>query len=82
MRRRQPLDLSNAGISTLAQAASPEDTLLSKLSWYHAGGAVSEQKRHDLQGLVKVQGSALDRDYLQYWAKELGLSRLLDELLA
>ena len=57
--------------------ASAEDTILQKLNWYRLGGETSERQWHDIIGVIKVQSENLDRQYLNKWAKSLGLSDLL-----
>lgn len=57
--------------------ASAEDTVLAKLEWYRRGGEVSDRQWRDIQGVLKVQADALDRNYLVHWADELGLAQLL-----
>jgi hypothetical protein len=57
--------------------ASPEDTILHKLTWYKMGGEVSDRQWNDILGVLKVQGSNLDMDYLQKWARVLEVSDLL-----
>ena len=61
-----------------AKFASPEDTILSKLEWYRMGGEVSDRQWRDILGVIKTQAGALDRDYLQEWAKELKVADLLE----
>jgi len=61
-----------------AKFASPEDTILSKLEWYRMGGEVSDRQWRDILGVIKTQAEALDRDYLQEWAKELKVADLLE----
>lgn len=58
--------------------ASPEDTILSKLEWFRAGGEVSERQWADVVGVLKTGGQALDRAYLRRWASSLGVEDLLD----
>jgi hypothetical protein len=60
------------------QVASAEDTILQKLLWYRRGGEVSDRQWEDLIGVLDVQGPRLDTEYLRRWAKELGLSDLLE----
>jgi hypothetical protein len=60
---------------------SPEDIVLRKLLWYRAGGEVSERQWSDIQGVLKLQGTALDREYLRRWASELGIADLLGRAL-
>ena len=62
---------------TSVYVASPEDTVLAKLQWYHDGGGVSDRQWNDVLGVLKVQGAALDRAYLETWARDLGLTELL-----
>lgn len=57
--------------------ASPEDVVLQKLRWFRLGGGVSERQWLDALGVLKVQGSRLDREYLRRWAAELDLGDLL-----
>jgi len=77
MRRRVILPVAPDG-RTCFYVASPEDTILAKLQWYRDGGGVSDRQWSDVLGVLKVQGPALDRDYLDKWARELGLAELLD----
>jgi len=58
-----------------------EDIVLAKLEWYRMGGEVSDRQWGDIQGVLKVQGERLDRDYLRYWADDLGVADLLDKAL-
>ena len=57
--------------------ASAEDVILSKLEWFRKGGEVSERQWGDVLGVMKVQGGALDRAYLEKWAAELEVADLL-----
>jgi hypothetical protein len=58
---------------------TPEDIVLFKLQWYEAEERVSETQWNDVLGVIRVQGRKLDFDYLNRWAKQLGLTELLDE---
>lgn len=62
--------------------ASPEDTILSKLHWYRAGGELSARQLRDVHGVIGVHGAALDRDYLERWAVRVGIDDLLHRALA
>jgi hypothetical protein len=64
-----------------AKFASPEDTILSKLEWYRAGGEVSDRQWRDVLGVLKIRAGELDLDYLQEWAKELKVTDLLERAL-
>ena len=67
--------------SRTAYFATAEDLVLSKLEWFRLGGESSDRQWGDVLGVLKVQGSALDRPYLRQWAKELGLTDLLERAL-
>jgi hypothetical protein len=59
----------------------PEDILLQKLRWFRLGGEVSDRQWRDIRGIVRVQGTRLDRDYLTANALVLGVADLLERLL-
>jgi hypothetical protein len=62
--------------------ASPEDTVLSKLEWFRAGGEVSERQWTDVVGVLKTGWGVLDRPYLARWASSIGVEDLLERALA
>ncbi|MGH2345936.1 MAG: hypothetical protein ACRDG4_11960 [Chloroflexota bacterium] len=62
--------------------SSPEDTVLAKLEWYRLGHETSEKQWSDVQGVLKLQGSGMDHDYLRRWARTLGVADLLSRALA
>jgi hypothetical protein len=64
-----------------ANFASAEDTILSKLEWYRAGGEVSDRQWRDILGVLKTRSGELDLAYLQKWAKDLKVSDLLERAL-
>lgn len=64
-----------------AWLASAEDVVLNKLEWYRRGDEVSERQWLDVLGVLRVQHSQLDRDYLRHWASELAVSDLLDRAM-
>lgn len=57
--------------------ASPEDTLLHKMIWYKLGNQISDRQWGDILGVLKVQGKALDHEYLDRWAPALDVMDLL-----
>lgn len=79
LERRAPQRLFEGGKS--ATFATAEDTVLSKLRWYRDGGSTSDQQWKDILGVLKVQADALDRAYLERWARELDLLGLLARAL-
>ncbi|HSF38477.1 MAG TPA: hypothetical protein VLT87_01715 [Thermoanaerobaculia bacterium] len=78
MSRRRQLSLTGEAV---LYVASPEDTLLQKLRWFEMEGGVSERQWDDVLGILKVQRSNLDLDYLERWASNLGLGDLLRKAL-
>ena len=74
--RRQILPVPGEPGTTL-QVASAEDTILQKLLWYEKGHRVSDQQWNDVLGVLKVQRSDLDFDYLKEWAPQAGVEELL-----
>jgi hypothetical protein len=55
-----------------------EDSILSKLEWVRLGGSLRQME--DAGTVVDVQGTALDWTYMEYWAREIGVSDLLAKL--
>lgn len=56
---------------------SPEDSVLRKLLWFHAGGESSSQQFRDVVEILRLQGGALNERYLENWARKLGIESLL-----
>lgn len=52
--------------------ASVEDVLLSKLEWSRLGD--SELQRRDVMQLLRRAGDRIDRQYVERWVRELGLT--------
>jgi hypothetical protein len=77
--RRQRLDF---GDGRTIHVHPPEDILLQKLRWYRLGGGVSDRQWRDVLAIVRVQGSRLDRAYLQQNAPVLGVEDLLERALS
>ena len=77
MRRCVPQTYGSADAPATLHVASPEDVVLAKLAWLRAGGGVSERQWRDVLGVLRVQAGALDRAYLDRWARELAVDDLL-----
>jgi hypothetical protein len=60
---------------------TPEDIILIKLDWYRCAGEALTQQWKDVLGVLKVQGSRLDLNYLKLWAKKLKIMDLLQKAL-
>jgi len=73
--RRRP----EAVIGTEAVLCSPEDIILAKLDWGRKGE--SDRQYRDALGVAKEQRTRLDIAYLTKWADELGVSKLLAQLI-
>ncbi len=71
--RRRTVDIAGSSISVV----SPEDLVLSKLSWCKASG--SELQLRDVRSLVTTVFD-LDWPYLVRWAAALDVSTLLEEV--
>ena len=54
-----------------------EHTILRKLEWYRRGGEVSERQWRDVVEILRIQRGRLDEKRLAYWARYLGVTRLL-----
>ena len=77
--RDESVDLTDTGVTLLLP--TPEDIILAKLEWYRLGNEISERQWSDILGVLKVQATTLDLDYLHHWAAELGVSDLLKRAL-
>jgi len=65
--RRRVIDVLGVAL----YAATPEDVLLAKLEWAKLGE--SERQIRDAAGIIQIQGSKLDTDYVERWAAALDI---------
>lgn len=77
MQRRQSYALAEAPQREIT-VASPEDVILQKLHWFRLGSGVSDRQWQDVLGVMKVQGDALDEEYLARMAAQMDLVDLLE----
>jgi hypothetical protein len=66
------------GIAEEVWVTSPEDQVLRKLDWYRRTGEESNTQWRDVIGIIRVHGEALDYEYLNDIARQIGLAALLD----
>lgn len=81
LRRRELKPISAEGVSHAVWTCTAEDIVLQKLLWFEKGGKVSRQQWDDILGVLKVNSSSLDFEYLRLWSSELGIASLLQEAL-
>jgi hypothetical protein len=55
-----------------AHVVTVEDLVIAKLEWASETG--SDRQRRDVTEMIAISGDALDGDYVERWANELGLS--------
>lgn len=67
-------------LGTTVYFTSPEDLVLAKLRWHK----ISSSDRHleDVRSVFSISGDKLDMEYLDVWAKKLGVQDILDNLLS
>jgi hypothetical protein len=81
--RREIVHLDWSGTGALEfPVATAEDTMLSKLSWYRAGGEASTRQWDDVVGILRARGTRLDVDYLREWARYLCVEDLFERALS
>ena len=51
---------------------SPEDLILAKLVFFDEGG--SDKHTRDIEGVLSAQGKAIDRAYIDLWARHLDVA--------
>ena len=59
----------------------PEDILLQKLRWFRMGGEVSDRQWRDILGIIRAQGTRLDRAYLDANAVVMEVKTLLERAM-
>lgn len=59
---------------------SPEDLILAKLIWAQNSG--SELQMRDIKNILHILGNQLDKNYIEKWAKQLGVSKQLEDMYA
>lgn len=80
LRSRESVRIEDGSGSTL-YFDSAEHTVLRKLEWFRRGGESSVRQWRDVQAIVRIQGSRLDRAHMEHWAGLLGVTDLLVKLM-
>ena len=62
-----------------AWIAAPEDVLLHKLRWHKI--SPTDRQLMDARGIHLVSRDELDRDYMDHWAEQIGVTDLLISVL-
>jgi hypothetical protein len=60
--------------------ASPEDVVIKKMVYFQEGG--SDKHLRDIAGILRIQGSRLDRNYVAEWAKKLEVEAVWNSIVA
>jgi hypothetical protein len=60
--------------------ASPEDVIIKKMTYYAEGG--SEKHVRDILGVLRIQGTTLNREYISTWASRLSLDEIWRQIRA
>jgi len=60
--------------------STAEDAVVQKLHWLQRSG--NQKHREDVLGILRLQHSSLDWDYVRSWADRQGTRALLDEIAA
>ncbi len=61
-----------------ASFAAPEDVIIKKMEYYREGG--SDKHLRDVGGILRISGEAIDRGYIDGWARRLGLTDIWDAI--
>lgn len=54
--------------------AAPEDVILGKLIYFYYRESGSDKHLRDIAGILKISGEIIDRQYVERFARELGVS--------
>ncbi len=65
-----------------APIASAEDVIISKLEWYRLGNESSERQWKDITTVLNLLGEGCDFPYLREFAESVGVTDLLERVLA
>lgn len=85
-----PFDAQRVAAARLVRIGQPaavlridaaEYILLRKLEWFRRGGETSDRQWRDVLGIIRTQGTRLDRAELATWADRLGVADLLARAL-
>jgi hypothetical protein len=68
-----------AGDGWDASFSSPEDAIIKKMEFFHAGG--SDKHLRDIAGVLTTSGSQIDTAYIDQWATTLGLTEIWQAIL-
>jgi hypothetical protein len=79
MQIERRVSVSISGFADPIWITSPEDQVLRKLDWFRHGGHESERQWRDVVAILQARGDALDHDYLDDVARQVGLSALLED---
>ena len=74
------LSFARVTVASDTNFITAEDSVLRKLEWRRLSDG-SERQWRDVIGVLRVQGSSLDLEYLRHWASELDLSDDLERAL-
>ena len=90
--RGRPFDLESMQRATMQRLgetrsvelpiATAEDSIISKLEWYRLSNETLERQWDDVTRLLDLLGEEADRDYLYRSAESVGVTDLLDRLMA
>lgn len=78
LRRRTRVRAENPEID--AFFATPEDVILKKLEYFREGE--SEKHLRDIAGILKIRGDQIDRQYIEYWADQFGVTEIWKKIEA